>query len=71
MSDFPHRVVIELHKLRFSELLDWLRDQGHELRRTVIFGGSHHSAHNNVVVQSLSFKDADAAMLFKLAWGGR
>lgn len=70
MKGYPHTITIVLHKSDFSELLQWLREQGHVLRQTMQFGKNHHKTGDGFVTQQVCFADANKAMMFKLRWGG-
>lgn len=71
MSKKWHLVEFRLHKDRTRELLNWLRDQGHELHTTMKFTGSQHRSGDEFTTQRAAFRDADSAVIFKLAWGGK
>jgi hypothetical protein len=67
---FRYKVAIRIKNLQVREMMTWLHDQGHVLHETVKFG-----ANNEVDMQTrdiiVKFRKARAAMMFKLAWGGR
>ena len=69
-KEWPYRVTAKVHQLKFIELTKWLHDAGHVLHVTVRFGKQHRPINNPIVTQEVAFKDANQAMVFKLAWGG-
>lgn len=68
---WPYKVSTTVHKTRFRELLAWLNGQNHILHDTVKFGQNYYNNGDDHVVQEVLFKDKNAAMMFKLAWGGK
>jgi hypothetical protein len=67
---FPHKVTIQLPIDQGLELLNWLRTQGHEVRKTMCFGESGHRQGESFTTQVVRFNVKEDAMLFKLTWGG-
>lgn len=51
--------------------MTWLHEAGHVLHETVKFGKQYRPADSEYVSQQVGFKDANKAMMFKLAWGGQ
>jgi hypothetical protein len=68
-KEWPYRVCAKVHQLKFKEMLVWLHESGHVLHTTVKFGKQFRQKDDPIVKQEVGFKDADQAMLFKLAWG--
>lgn len=70
VKGYPYCITININKGDFRPMLAWLHNSNHVLRETMHFGKSHHHVNNDYVTQDVWFKDANSAMIFKLAWGG-
>lgn len=68
---WPHEITIYYEVVRARELLAWLHTQGHVLHDTVKFGKNHQITGDPKITQQVFFKEANRAMMFKLAWGGQ
>ena len=71
VKEYPHTVTVKLHQRDASVLLVWLREAGHEIRETMMFGPNHHRTGDDFATQEVRFKKAEDATMFKLAWGGQ
>lgn len=70
-KDWPYRVTGYVHRAKFRELMAWLHNEGLVLHITVKFGKQHRPVDSMIITQEVAFKDANKAMVFKLAWGGK
>jgi nanoRNase/pAp phosphatase (c-di-AMP/oligoRNAs hydrolase) len=68
-----HRLTFEIETIRFIEVMAWLHEAGHELHKTVRFGGQNSNVRfdrngSKFAMVDIFFKDPNDAMLFKLRW---